>query len=164
MKRAAFIIPGGVALAALAWWVSYFVGSAPTCCLLREPAPELAWLQREFKVSNHDLVRIKQLHDDYASDCAGRCRNIDAKSTVLKGLLAATNSVTPQIEGALREIALLRVECQVAMLRHFYVVSQTMPPPQAHRYLDWVTTRTLGAGHSAMMSSPLPAGNEHPAH
>jgi len=47
--------------------------------------------------------------------------------------MAATNTLTPQIETALREAAQIRSECQQAMLRHFYEVSRAMPPDSSSR-------------------------------
>jgi hypothetical protein len=69
----------------------------------------------------------------------------------LAQLLAATNTITPEIEKALAESALLRADCQKKMLQHFYDVSRTMQLEQGKRYLAWVQKQTvLQDSHSQM--------------
>lgn len=161
MKRPWLILSGGLLLAALAYGAAYRAGSARSCCLLSEREPELAWLQQEFQIPHDDFARIQKLHATYLAGCAERCRLIDAKNAELQTLLAATNTVTPQIERALQEAAELRAGCQQAMLQHFYEVSRTMPPEQGRRYLEWVTARTLGPQHATMTSDSGPAHEHH---
>jgi hypothetical protein len=164
MKRPWFILIGGLLLALLAYGASYhFASSNSACCLLDKPAPELAWLQTEFHLSDAEFARVQKLHEQYQAGCAERCALIDAKNAELAKLLAATNAVSPEIEKALQEAAQLRAECQAAMFQHFYTVSQTMPPEQGKRYLAWVTARTLGSEHSSMTHNSPAATHEHHA-
>src|SRR5206468_456244 len=145
------ILLAGVLVAAIAYGTAYFACSAPSRQLAASPTPELAWLQKEFQIPDAEFTRIAKLHEAYSAACMERCRRIDGKNAEIQSLLAATNTVTPQIETALHEAAMIRAECQHAMLQHFYEVSQTMPPAQGRRYLDWVIGRTLGPqNHSAM--------------
>ena len=51
--------------------------------------------------------------------------------------------MTPDIVAALAEGSRLRAECQGMMLRHFFQVSQTMPPEQGRRYLAWVKEKAF---------------------
>jgi len=89
-------------------------------------------------LSDIDFSRVAEMHKAYLAGCAERCRLIDEKNEHLKELLATTNTITPEIEKALSEAALLRADCQKKMLQHFYEVSRTMPPEQGKRYLAWV--------------------------
>jgi Spy/CpxP family protein refolding chaperone len=82
------------------------------------------------------------------------CRKIDEKNTELHALLAATNVITPEISRALAESAQLRVECQQAMLGHFYEMAQVMPPEQGKRYLTWVQQETLMPGQRLPQQPP----------
>ena len=161
MQRPWLILVGGLIVALMAYAGSYFIGSAPYRGMAGSPTPELAWLQREFHLSDAEFGRVSKLHEAYLNGCADRCREIDTKNAVLQRLLAATNTVTPEIEAALQETARMRAECQKAMLEHFYEVSRTMPPEQGRRYLAWVTARTLGASHAAMTSDSGSAAHEH---
>jgi len=161
MKRPWLILIGGVVLALLAYGGSYFIGSAPARGLMHSKEPEVAWLRQEFHLSPSEFERVSRLHEAYLAGCAERCRRIDAKTAEAKKLLATTNAVTPEVQKLLQEAALLRADCQAAMLEHFYAVSKTMPPEQGRRYLEWITARTLGSAHAAMMSDTPAAAHEH---
>jgi hypothetical protein len=164
MKRPWLILLGGLALALAAYAGAYFSSSAKMRCMTTSAAPELAWLQTEFKLSDAEMDRVQKLHDSYLSACMERCQRIDAKNAELRTLLAATNVLTPEIEKAISEAAQLRADCQRAMLEHFFRVSQTMPPEQGKRYFGWVVSKTFGSEHAAMVSDPVPASemHEHP--
>jgi hypothetical protein len=111
----------------------------------------LAWLKKEFHLSDDEFTRISKMHESYLAGCAERCRQIDERNAELKRLLAATNTVTLEIERVLGESAQLRAECQKQMLQHFYEVSRTMPVEQGRRYLDWVQEQTiLSDSHQGM--------------
>jgi len=154
MKRAWLTLFGGILVALLAYFGFYFAGTAHSRSLEKSQEPELAWLQREFHLSQAEFARICQMHEAYLAGCAERCHRIDMKGEELKHLLASTNTVTPEIEKTLAESALLRADCQKKMLQHFYEVSRTMPPEQGQRYLAWVQGRTiLCESHSQMHHS-----------
>lgn len=150
MKRAWFILIGGLVLALLAFGASYRAGSAKSCCMMESETPELNWLQEEFHLSPDDFARVKNLHESYLAACAERCRLIDAKNAELQALLAQTNGVTPEIEKKLQEAAQLRAECQKSMLAEFYEISRAMPPEQGKRYRDWIVGCTFGPAHESM--------------
>jgi hypothetical protein len=133
----------GVVLGVAGYAGVYHAGRASHCCLEKGQAPELAWLQREFHLSQAEFKRISALHEQYLAGCAQRCARIDEKNREVARLLARTNTVTPEIERLLAEAALMRADCQKKMLEHFYAVSRTMPPEQGQRYLAWVQQRTV---------------------
>jgi hypothetical protein len=143
MKRPVLILAAGVILAVAAYCGVYYTGTANCCRPQQGAAPELAWLRQEFQLGDAEFTRICRLHDEYLAGCAERCHRIDLKNQALAQLLAATNTITPEIDKALAESALLRAECQKKMLQHFYEVSRTMPPDQGKRYLAWVQSQTL---------------------
>ncbi len=151
MKRPLLILIAGLALAAAGFCGVYYAGTAGSCCTNPDMAPELAWLKDEFHLSDTEFKRVSEMHDKYLEGCMERCRKIDQKNQELARLLAATNAITPEIQKALDESALLRAECQKIMLQHFYEVSRTMPPEQGKRYLAWVQSKTvLTDTHSQM--------------
>jgi hypothetical protein len=108
--------------------------------------PELAWLKTEYHLTDPQFAQVVQLHDAYHPKCAELCRRIDDQNGKIQQLLAATNTVTPEIKEALGEAARLRAECESAMLQHFYEVSRAMPPEEGKRYLAWVQSETLTPG------------------
>jgi len=151
MRRPILILLAGLAVAALAYCGVYRASTASCCRMEQGKAPELAWLKQEFHLSDTEFKRVSEMHDAYLSGCAERCRRIDQKNEELARLLAATNTITPEIEKALSESALLRADCQKKMLQHFYDVSRTMPPDQGKRYLAWVQQQTIPSDtHSQM--------------
>jgi hypothetical protein len=105
---------------------------------------DLAWLRREFRLSDAELQRIRQLHEGYLPKCREMCDRIAAKKKELQAALDAGKGVTPEAEQKLAEVAALRSQCQAQMLRHFYDVSQAMPPEQGQRYLAEMRRLTLG--------------------
>jgi N-glycosylase/DNA lyase len=151
MKRALLILMAGLAGAMLAYSALYYA-STRTCRMMKhESAPELAWLKAEFHLADAEFRAVCEKHEAYMAGCMERCRLIDEKNQRLKHLLAASNSVSPEIEKTLADAALLRAQCQKEMLQHFYDVSRTMPPDQGKRYLAWVQDQTILAdSHSQM--------------
>jgi hypothetical protein len=108
------------------------------------PGDDLAWFRREFRLSDSELARIRQLHEGYLPRCRDMCERIAARKQDLQAALAAGNSVTPEAEQKLAEVGALRAQCQAQMLRHFHEVSQAMPPEQGRRYLTEMQRLTLG--------------------
>jgi hypothetical protein len=111
----------------------------------------LEWLRREFQLTDAELNRIRPLHEGYQARCGEMCARIAARQQELAGLLRPSGAVTPEVEAKVREIALLRAECQTRMLHHFQEVAGAMPPGQGARYLAEMTRLTLH-GHEAIES------------
>jgi len=109
--------------------------------LQKSDQPELAWLQQEFNLNDAEFKRVSELHAAYLPRCRALCLQIDAQNTGLQKLLA-TNT-TPEIENSLAEAARLRSACQTMMRRHFFQVSQAMPPEQSRRYLSFVKEKAF---------------------
>jgi len=143
MKPGLLILTLGLVLAAAGYWCVYFAGTASARNLQRSDKPELAWLQQEFNLSDAEFKRVSALHAAYLPQCRERCRQIDEHNAKLQKLLMGATNLTPEIEDTMAETARLRSECQWMMLRHFFQVSQTMPPDQGGRYLSWVKEKAF---------------------
>ena len=111
--------------------------------MMREPQPELAWLKKEFTLSDADFKRVVQLHEAYLPQCAERCRKIAEQNQRLQAVLAKSSEVTPEVQDLIAERARLRAACETEMLKHFVQVSRTMPQQQGQRYLAWVERETF---------------------
>lgn len=132
MKKPLLILVAGLALALVAYSGLFLARTAP----VHGDAPDdLLWLRQEFSLTDQEFARIRELHEGYLPDCAAMCARIAAANRDLEQLVLSTNSVTPQISEKLAEIGHIRQECQTRMLKHFYNVSQAMPPEQGRRYL-----------------------------
>ncbi|MFO1458539.1 MAG: periplasmic heavy metal sensor [Verrucomicrobiota bacterium] len=105
---------------------------------------ELAWVCREFQLSEAETKQLRALHAGYRPECEAMCRRIDAKNRELEGLLARSSQVGPEIERVLRERAALGAECQARMLQHFQAVAATMPGERGTRYLAEMHRLILG--------------------
>ena len=138
MKKGALILLLGLLLSTAAFSGFYYLGTAPCRAMMRESQPELAWLKKQFNLSDAEFARIFQLHEAYLPKCRERCRRIEEQNVKLQQLLAQTTTVTPEIQNVLAERAKMRADCEAEMLQHFLEVSRSMPPEQGRRYLDWV--------------------------
>ena len=150
MKSTIAVIFGGVLLCAVAFCGFYYWGTASHRGMMREQTPELAWLKKEFNLSDAEFTRLSKLHDAYQPHCREMCRRIDQQNVKLQTLLTNASAMTPEISAALDESAKLRGECQRNMLQHFFEVSRTMPPAQGRRYLEWISERTFMPSHGDM--------------
>lgn len=142
MKRAGLILLAGLVLSTAAFTGFYYFGTASSRAMLNEPQPELAWLKKEFKLSDDEFGRIVKLHEAYLPQCAERCARIAEQNRKLEALLNQASGITPEIRQLLAERAKTRADCEAEMLNHFLEVSKTMPPEQGRRYLEWVEQQT----------------------
>ncbi|MGO9204519.1 MAG: periplasmic heavy metal sensor [Limisphaerales bacterium] len=163
MKKGATILLLGLLLATAAFCGFYYLGTASCRRMMRGPQPELAWLKKEFKLSDAEFARISQLHAAYLPQCAARCRRIEEESQRLRQLLSQATNMTPEIQFVLAERAGMRAECEAEMMKHFLDVSRTMPPEQGRRYLAWVERQTFLHGQ-AMEDRHHTEGGSQPAH
>jgi hypothetical protein len=163
MKKGARILLLGLVLGAAGFAACYYLCTASCRSLMREPQPELAWLKREFKLSDAEFARISQLHAAYLPQCAARCQRIEAATLKLQALLAQATNVTSEIQSLLAERATLRADCEGEMMKHFLAVSRTMPPEQGRRYLAWVEKQSSLHGQ-AMEEHHHAQSGDHGAH
>ena len=71
------------------------------------------------------------------------CDKIKQSRLALKNLILANGTMTPEIETALQKDSAVQQEWREDMLRHFYEVSQAMPPAEGKRYLQIMEAQTL---------------------
>jgi hypothetical protein len=138
MKKGLFILLLGVMLSTAAFSGFYYFGTA--CCrkLMQEPQPELAWLKKEFQLSDAEFTRLTQMHAAYLPQCRQRCERIAELDRQLQRLLTDATNMTPEIQNLLALRARTRGECEIEMTKHFLEVSRAMPAEQGRRYLAWV--------------------------
>ena len=143
MKKGVIILVIGLLAAVAAYGCIYFACTSSARTLQQSDTPELAWLKEEFKLSDAEFKRVSELHAAYLPQCRDMCREIDAHNVKLQVLLSGATNMTSEITSALTESSRLRSECQTMMLRHFFQVSQTMPPEEGRRYLAWVKEKAF---------------------
>jgi hypothetical protein len=148
MKKSALILLLGLLVSTVAFSGFYYLGTASCREMMREPKPELAWLKKEFHLSDAEFTRISQMHAAYLPQCGERCLRIAEQDGRLQELLATATNMTPEIQNLLAERAKTRADCEAEMLKHFLAVSRTMPPEQGRRYLAWVETQSCLHGQA----------------
>jgi len=144
MRRSLLILLAILVAGAAITGASYLLGCRVCARQLAGSGDDLAWLRREFRLSNTEMQRIRQLHDGYLPKCHENCARIAAKKKELQAALDQAKGLTPEAQQKLAEVAALRAECQGNMLAHFYEVSGAMPPEQGRRYLAEMQRLTLG--------------------
>lgn len=164
MKKVGLILLAGLLLSTVAFSGFYYFGTASCRAMMNEPEPELAWLKKEFKLTDAEFERITKLHEAYLPQCAQRCVRIAALNQTLERLLGQSASVTPEIQQVLAERAKLRADCEAEMLNHFLSVSRTMPPEQGKRYLEWVEQQTFLSGRAMEQLHQSDDSSTHHSH
>lgn len=144
MRRSLFIVLGLACASATIFLLSSSLARRLCAQHLGAPGDDLAWLRQEFQLGDAELQRIRQLHEGYLPKCGEMCARIAAKKKELESALKNSPTLAPEAEQKVAEIAALRAQCQVLMLRHFQEVSQAMPPAQGKRYLAEMQRLTLG--------------------
>lgn len=159
MRRSVLILLLGLIGAVAGYCALYLFSTSRHRVLLESPAPELAWLQREFNLSSAELQRITELHEGYLPRCEEMCRRIAEKNGEIKQALSGTEVDARVVEQKLAEAGQLRLQCQTNMLHHFIAVSRQMPPEQGRRYLAWIEERALTDSSGMMVQHEIaPSG------
>jgi hypothetical protein len=110
-------------------------------CARQMAADDLSWLKREFRLTESEMQRVRQLHEGYLPKCREMCGKIAAKQSEVNEALTKGQAADEK----LMELATVRAQCQAQMLRHFQEVSQAMPAKQGKRYLSEMQRLTLGS-------------------
>jgi len=138
MNRATRTVLLGVLIAAVVAGLAYIC--TMRFCARQMAADDLSWLRREFRLSDAEMQRIRGLHEGYLPECRDMCAKIAAKQAEVEKALDRGEAP----DAMLMELATLRAQCQVQMLRHFEEVSRAMPPEQGRRYMSEMQKLTLG--------------------
>jgi len=154
MKRSVLILLAAVFVSAAGYFVSYELATRPAKILLADPNCGMAWLRGEYHLTEAQYAKIEKMHNDYRPTCARLCERIAVANTKLNHLIASSATVTPEIEAALKEWALVQNDCRTAMLQHVYAVSAEMNPEDGRRYLKMATSRivTPGMSHTSLVA------------
>lgn len=159
MTRAIFILFLGLVVGALAFYGMRKAPQPGSTVITRDGEsrlPELAWLKRELKLTDEQLEKVAKAHEAYRPTCEALCKKVMVSHARIKELARPSTPVSPELEAALTEHALLHVECQKAMLMHLHQTASLMSPEQAQKYLDALLPEVI--------ELPLEPGSEAHAH
>lgn len=135
-----------ILIAALMAGIAGFMISQRSCCSVvtgktasansSSKLPELEWLRSEFRLTDAEFTKTSELHLAYQPICDALCMKVMASHDKIKKLTHSGTQVSPELTAALQERAVLHVECQTAMLAHFYQTAACLSPEKARNYLD----------------------------
>ena len=109
------------------------------------PAPppdddQVAWIAREFKLTDEQRGAVEKLHRDYIPVCSDHCALIiDARERL---------ATQPNDAALQAEVIRLERQCQQSTLQHVRQVAQCMSPEQGRRFLALVEPRILHHDHN----------------
>lgn len=135
MKRLVVILVLAVLLGLGAYCTFYGIARS-TFCQVPDAHDPSGWTRQEFHLNDAQYARVKQLEAAYYPHCVEMCDQIKQSHLALKNLILASGTMTPEIEAALKKDGEVQQQCREDMLRHFYEVSQAMPPAEGKRYLQ----------------------------
>jgi len=161
MNRSIVILLGALALALAIFIGAYYASQRATMMCCENPADDLSWLKNEFKLSEAEMARIRELHEGYLPQCGEICQKIAAAKRELAAIVGTSTNLTAEAQAKMNEIAALRAQCQSNMLTHFVAVSQAMPPDQGERYLAEMKRLTLGEHEQVEQSMSGASDHEH---
>jgi Spy/CpxP family protein refolding chaperone len=131
-------------LLAVGGYCSYYrFATAGTDSMLCKADGEMEWLRQEFKLTDPQFDRIRELHESYHPKCERMCGKIASSRARLDHLIDANHSVTAEVESAFKEYATLEEECRQEMLGHIYEVGAAMSPENGTRYLRMMKDHIL---------------------
>jgi hypothetical protein len=163
MRRPLFMLAAMLLAGAMVFISGYHFTARWCATHVARPTDDLDWLRLEFRLTDTELARVRQLHEGYLPICRGYCERIAARKQELQPVLSAGTNAVAVIEKKLMEIGALRAQCQSAMLQHFREVSAVMPPEQGRRYLAEMQRLTLGF-HDQIERSMSPDSSESHGH
>ena len=161
MKRSPLIVLLALLAGVVVFVASYVLAQRLCAKQIASSADDLDWLRQEFRLSAAEMTRIRELHAGYLPKCGEMCQQIAAKKRELESALTGATNMTAGAEQKLSELAALRAQCQMQMLRHFVEVSQAMLPEHGRRYRAEMQRLTLGF-HEQIEQSMSPSAD--PAH
>lgn len=146
MKLGWLILVGAVILSVAGYLSSRLVGARPcaACDVASLKTPDaLAWIRRDFALSDDEYAKVCALHDAYLPHCDSMCQRMEAASNRLSNALQASPSMTGEAQDALREYETARAECQRASLQHVLDTAAVMKPEAGRAFMQNVLPHLL---------------------
>ncbi|MBC8126065.1 MAG: hypothetical protein H8M99_02805 [Gloeobacteraceae cyanobacterium ES-bin-144] len=153
MKRAAMLLLISLlaGLSAFCWMRSQKMASQNT--VLLDSTPELNWMKSELKLSDAQFAKVSVLHTAYRPKCAEMCGLISQAHAKVEKLIHQKPEMTLELEQAIHNHAVIRAECQQAMLRHIFQTARVMNPDQAALYIEEIMPFALDFSHTKPQAS-----------
>lgn len=135
-RRFFWMTLGWIAVLGLgAGWAGYHRACDPLLHAAAERGDAEAWLRHEFRLTEQQMHRIRNLHRTYESECERHCAAINEARRALRDLerAGASTSALAAQRALIRERELV---CEGAIAGHLRQVAALMPEEQGRRYLE----------------------------
>lgn len=160
MKKGALALLVAVLGSVFAYCLYFYCATQPVQAMMSKPEGEMEWLRGEFALTDAQFTKIKVLHESYRPKCALMCQRITEANVQVDTLIEKNQTLTPEIENALKRASAVQEECRQAMLAHIYAVSARMNPESARRYLEMMRPRLVQVG----LRSTVAISPDRPSH
>lgn len=144
MKNALIAAGLLVGIALVAGILGYRAGCDPALHEAARQGDAMAWLKREFHLTDRQYAAIEELHRTYTGSCNEHCRAIQEAIKARAALQTAQPVDAAAVAAAEQRVRELSIRCETALLRHLEQVAALMSPADGRCYLE--TTRPLVAG------------------
>lgn len=134
--------------------LSYCYTSAPLV-QAEQSGDTLAWLRREFKLSEEQYRKVAQLHEDYGKICSEHCLAIQEATTAWETAQHAHPLDPEKVKAAESHRQEMVRICEHSMEAHLREVAACMPEKEGARYLTLVLSRIGNYDHSGPPSLSL---------
>jgi Spy/CpxP family protein refolding chaperone len=125
-----------VAIALVAGLLGYRAGCDPALHEAARQGDMMAWLKREFHLTDQQYAAIEKLHREYTGSCDEHCRTIQEAMKTRDALRAAKPVDGAAVAAAEQHVRELSTRCETALLRHLEQVAALMLPEDGRRYLE----------------------------
>ena len=142
MRKPALIFLALLGVAAAVYFACYHIATHDARRMMASNDDQ-AWLRAEFALNDTQALAIAKLQADYQPRCMEMCARIAESNARLETLLAASKTMTPELEAAVREASQTRADCNTATLAQALAISAHIPPEHAARYRALIASRIL---------------------
>ncbi|MDD5260910.1 MAG: periplasmic heavy metal sensor [Methylacidiphilales bacterium] len=151
MNRKTGLVLLVVLLAVAGYVAAYFLRVQGACPYGHDDPSGLAWMRKEFHVTDAQFGKIAALHKAYKPLCDERCRRARDAELELQQFIDANTGLTPELTAAFDRSCQVREECRRGMMEHIYAVSREMEPSQGRRFVEIMSRHMLFSTPGAQM-------------
>lgn len=113
----------------------YRLEVVPERALERSDRTGVDWLRKEFHLTPQQLSTILKIDADFTAHNEETYRRLNELYGKADALIARSQSVTPEVDAALRECAEVQAESCRTALKHMYAIAGQLPPQESARYI-----------------------------
>jgi hypothetical protein len=152
MKLGWLILLGAFALLGAGYYASNWLtkpadaAGCDACAVASQKTPDaLAWMRRNYSLSEEEFSKVCALHDSYLPKCDQMCQRMAAATKHLSEALKVSPTMTDEAKAALDEYERAQAMCQQATLQHLLDTAATMKPDAGRAFVQDVLPHLLAS-------------------